>query len=73
MKHIKRNLLAIICMICFVYLTYCFSLVEGLSLLDVVAAFLISWLILPFAIIMIGFGIKDLIKQIKEDNETLSW
>ena len=73
MKHIKRNLLAIICMICFVYLTYCFSLVEGLSPLDVVAAFLISWLILPFAIIMIGFGIKDLIKQIKEDNETLSW
>lgn len=73
MKHIKRNLLAIICMICFVYLTYCFSLVEGLSLLDVVAAFLISWLIQPFAIIMIGFGIKDLIKQIKEDNETLSW
>lgn len=73
MKHIKRNLLAIICVICFVYLTYCFSLVEGLSLLDVVAAFLISWLILPFTVIMIGFGIKDLIKQIKEDNETLSW
>ena len=73
MKHIKRYLLAIICMAVFIALNYCFSIAGELSFGAVIVTFLISWVVFPI-ISMVGYyAVRDFIKSLHEDDDVLRW
>lgn len=75
MKHIKEKMLAVLCMAGFIYLTQGFAQIDGLSIWDVVMAFILAWVFLPFCVIMMGIAIRTLIRSIKEvyEDEKISW
>ena len=60
-------------MIVFIGLTYIFSVAGELSILSVIVAFLIAWIVFPILSLVAYFAVRDFIKKFQNDNDVLRW
>ena len=73
MKHIKRYLLAIICMAVFIGLTYLFSLAGEMSVGAAVVIFIFSWVVFPILSMVAYYSVRDFIRRLHDDDDVLHW